>query len=624
MQLVSELLRKHFILLLILIIAACLPLPSLYHGLQTDDYLHASVLSSTANASDAMHSLFTFIEPASTHYQLAKTMGTLPWWTSAELKISFWRPFAAFTHWLDYQWWPHNTQLMHLHNIVWYVLLVFVCFHFYKQIIGHNESNAKILLVLSTFIFCIDFSNYANISWLANRNSLICALMCVLALMAHQQWRTKQLTYFLILSQLALLGALAANEAGLIAFLWISAYNLVLEKNSIKAKVIATLPSFILLLSWQLLYKNLGFGFSNSGLYLHPIGDFFIVALAIVEKLPIFIFSQIFGVEGFYNGFAPPVRYLFSAFCFITSGLFLLAVYKTIIHKNLSINRTVIFLALCIVLAFIPASAFALMEIRMSLYAGIPSALLFAYLLTEGFQKFRKRSTQLTQRVLLAAIVMVLIFAHLVLAIAQWSLQWRGFSWNAAEKTTTISYLLKPLIEPNKNYQDKDLIILSTPSAIDYYYLPYVAHYYGLPTPRSINVLALNHAAYTIEVNNQIENENSLVLNSNGLLLNRYQDRSVFSSLGTFSTGYVLHDLNGSFSPITTKQNTLLNENSIGSANFKTTIESTNNKQQITKLSFHFNEKLTSEHYVFLYWENNQYHELSFDNLKNKTYVNKH
>ena len=37
--------------------------------------------------------------------------------TAQELRISFLRPLAAFTHWLDYRLWPNSSAWMNLHSI---------------------------------------------------------------------------------------------------------------------------------------------------------------------------------------------------------------------------------------------------------------------------------------------------------------------------------------------------------------------------------------------------------------------------------------------------------------------------------------------------------------------------
>lgn len=623
----NKLFTTRYFLLAILLLACLLPLSSIDKGLQTDDYLHwstfdkAKICSSfttkiTCNKKEitglsGINSLFTFIEPSSAEYQLAKSTGALPWWTSTALKINFWRPLAAFTHWLDYQLWPNNSKLMHLHNIIWYVFLVFACFYFYRSVL-QTEPLAHLIVPLATLLFCLDFSNFANISWLANRNSLMCALMCVLALNAHHQWRTQHGLHFLILSQLLFVLALASNESGLIAFLWIVAYNLVFEKSSLKEKLIATLPSFFILIAWQIFYKNLAYGFSHSGLYLHPIYDFSIVLFSIIEKLPVFIFSQLFGIEGFYNGFAPEYRYFFSFSCFSLSAIFLLAIYKSI-----PLNRTLTFLVLCTALAFVPASAFALVEIRMSLYAGIFSALFFSYVLVHSIKLIynNKKQTKLKSSAILVFIIFTLIFAHIVLASAQWALQWRGFSLGK-EETANISYLIKPLISEEKNeiYENKDIIILGSPAVIDYYYLSSIAKYYSLTTPRSINLLALNYASYDIRV----KNKNTLELTSPGLLLNRFTQRNIFNSAGVFSSWYAIYDLNGIFTSVDAN----IAEHHLNGATFTATINNTNATNQITNLIFTFDNNLEDKNYIFLYWDKNKYTTISYENLKTSAFHN--
>ncbi len=64
----------------------------------------------------ALMSLFSWTQ--SLDADMLINLGIVPWWLSKEAQYSFWRPLAAFSHWIDYQLWPDSLVLMHAHNIL--------------------------------------------------------------------------------------------------------------------------------------------------------------------------------------------------------------------------------------------------------------------------------------------------------------------------------------------------------------------------------------------------------------------------------------------------------------------------------------------------------------------------
>ena len=61
--------------------------------------------------------------------------GIIPWWSVADVRITFFRPLSTLTHWLDFQLWPESHEMMHVHSLLWYGGLC-VCLRFWMQWMG--------------------------------------------------------------------------------------------------------------------------------------------------------------------------------------------------------------------------------------------------------------------------------------------------------------------------------------------------------------------------------------------------------------------------------------------------------------------------------------------------------
>ena len=100
---------------------------SLQLGWHADDYMHRAVLTRPGELPGLVQSpldIFAFIAgDPETNLEL-KRQGLLPWWSSPELRLCFFRPLSSLTHWMDYRLWPDSPWLMHAHSLLWLGLAV--------------------------------------------------------------------------------------------------------------------------------------------------------------------------------------------------------------------------------------------------------------------------------------------------------------------------------------------------------------------------------------------------------------------------------------------------------------------------------------------------------------------
>ena len=180
--------------------AVVLMLPSLGSGLFQDDLVHRAHLlkdsgvppryygtpllpHDSGTAASAMRDMFAVTRSPEDVQSLVE-QGLFPWWTFGRLRLSNWRPLTALTHWLDYRLFPERPALMHVHNVLWFGVVVVLVAGFYRRMMG-----AAWVAGLAAFLYVIDESNWFPVSWLANRNLLIALCFSLLALQCHDRWR---------------------------------------------------------------------------------------------------------------------------------------------------------------------------------------------------------------------------------------------------------------------------------------------------------------------------------------------------------------------------------------------------------------------------------------------------
>ncbi|HAG97136.1 MAG TPA: hypothetical protein DCL78_23610, partial [Gammaproteobacteria bacterium] len=140
---------------LIFLATFLLCIPALFTGFMGDDYLHYALLNADlpiAKPDDlSLFGLFSFINGDPERNRLLMDYSLIPWWTYSELKYAFWRPLSELSHWLDYQLWPNQPWLMHLHNIVWYMGALVLIAKLYQRF---QPGEGAALLAL--FLYALD------------------------------------------------------------------------------------------------------------------------------------------------------------------------------------------------------------------------------------------------------------------------------------------------------------------------------------------------------------------------------------------------------------------------------------------------------------------------------------
>ncbi len=281
--------RKQFLLPLLL--ALLLVSPSLFTGLQLDDYYHwglvtGNPLAQPGEDAAGVFKLFTFLDGNAERTQQLVDKGMLPWWTLPDVKYMFWRPVSEITHGIDYRLWPDKPVLMHLHSLVYFLLLLLVT---HKLLQRWLKGRA---LVWAFWIFCLSYTHGFAAGWLANRNAVLASIFVALTLYFHDRWRRESKPGFHWLALLCFALGLLSGEMGVSGGLFLLAYALCYDSSVRKPaagegfvvryfrQLLTIAPYGVLGIVWLVARSMMGYGAEGSGHYVDPtqFGQFLLTA----------------------------------------------------------------------------------------------------------------------------------------------------------------------------------------------------------------------------------------------------------------------------------------------------------------------------------------------------------
>lgn len=285
-------------------LALLLTSPALWLGWDGDDYLHRAVLlqrdhpeiAATLTDLPGPGNLFAFRTGDRESNRRWVERGFLPWWSSPDLKLNFFRPLSTFTHWLDYQIWPNSALLMHIHSLAWFAALVIFATLLFREFMGPTAAAG-----LAALLYAIDDSHGFAVGWLANRNSLIATTFGVLTLIAHHRWRggaefapePRRSSYgWALTASVCFALSLLSGEIGVGIAAYLFAYALVIERSRWPARAVSILPYAVIGVAWMATYSLLQFGARGSESYTDPIHQPLTMAATLLPRAVLLLLAQ--------------------------------------------------------------------------------------------------------------------------------------------------------------------------------------------------------------------------------------------------------------------------------------------------------------------------------------------
>lgn len=258
-----------------------------------DDSFHDVALSEepvSVGSREPVWNLFAF---AKDPVAVAKFMdqGVFPWWSDVEGGFSFFRPLASLSLWLDHELWPHSMPLKHVHSLLWYGALCWVVLMLYRRF-GPGASFASLALA----VYAWDDARAMTVGWVANRSALMGLTFGFLALLAHDAFRKSGRPRALLAALGAIGGGLLCAETTLQALGYFVAYALFLDHGKLRHRLLALSPYAILVIVWRVLYVGFGYGAARTDLYIDAGVDPLRFLLLMLERMPLLLSAQFFGV----------------------------------------------------------------------------------------------------------------------------------------------------------------------------------------------------------------------------------------------------------------------------------------------------------------------------------------
>ncbi len=301
-----------------IILGVLLRIGAVNNGFLLDDYLHQQMLTpNSALPFKAVHplDLYRLIPGDAEFVRQAQEMGINPWWGQVPYQATFLRPLSSLFLYADHLLWPGNAMLMHIHGLVWFVLMCVSAFLLFRRILP-----APHLAALGLAFFALDDAATFPAAWIANRNSMIATTLAFVTLNLHMRWQTENWKAGAVLAPLSLGVALLAGEFALGICGFLLAHTVFLEGGPLRRKALRLLPYGMVVLVWRLGYNALGYGVWGSDLYVDPLGNPAGFVDALLQRLPVLL------AGGFGSGGAEISMFIPSGMHWILTGVSLAVV----------------------------------------------------------------------------------------------------------------------------------------------------------------------------------------------------------------------------------------------------------------------------------------------------------
>ena len=484
-------LAHRYLAVVLAAIAVLTMIPCLWQGWTGDDLIHRAWLvqpsqlnerlretglipPDSSRLSTAVMNLFSFTNP---HFDADKLIdsGLVPWWTSNETSLSFWRPLAALTHWIDYRLWPDSAMLMHAHSLFWFGAVIIGLTFLYRRML-----QPAWVAGLAALFYALDDSYYVAVSSLAARNAMLSLFFGILALLAHDRWRQRHSTASAIISVLCFLLALLSAEAGIATMAYLVAYALLLDRGNWPQRALSLTPSLTVIVVWRFVYNSLGYGVRNSGLYVDPLREPVRFAASVIRRGPILLLGE--------WGLPPTETYdLLSApfqLVYLLIALALLALVLFLLLPLLRKNRVAAFWGVGMLLSVVPACSANLPRGRLLVFVGIGTMGLVAQFLSGLFTRESWIPSSRTWRIPAWGLCLILIVLHVPAAVIGRLASPKAVSLGNDLQASMLEVGSDPDIE------DQNVTIVNSPSPFLFLYFPFERAVRGAPFPLSTRILA--------------------------------------------------------------------------------------------------------------------------------------
>jgi hypothetical protein len=284
--------------------ALVLALPALRSPLFIDEYVQAAKWrADQASLGSFLNDCFVFGSADQTANQRDLVEGLGAWWTAPDFKIAFWRPLSAVTHAIDLSLWPGNAVLMHVHTLLWFVVLLLYLNALLRRFLTPRVAS------LALALYAWDDARGQVLSWISKRNVLIAGVFGICTIIAYDKWRRDGWRLGAWLGPMLLAAGLLSAEMAIATTGFLFAHALWLDKGSLGRRIARLTPYLLVVVIWQAAYLAGGYGVQASAGYVDPLHEPLSYVAKLFVRAPILSLQQLTPIVGDLWGIYPsPVK----------------------------------------------------------------------------------------------------------------------------------------------------------------------------------------------------------------------------------------------------------------------------------------------------------------------------
>jgi hypothetical protein len=499
-----------------------------------DDYLHQAMMTGSADLPwkpTQPWDLYTIVPGDAGFTQRSAALGTAPWWKAEAFQITFFRPLASLSLYLDHLLFPGSAVFAHLSSLIWFALLLGSVALLYRRVEG-----GKAAAGLAFLLFALDDAHVFPAVWAANRGALIAAVFSFLALYFHHRYRNDKNIAFALLSWASFAMGLLGGEIALSMMGFMGAFVLFLDPDGPKRGLLYILPHVAIVIVWRIVYSRLGFGVFGSDLYIDPLSAPSAFVASAARRLVFLVSAQLTipGSEVYVllPKFWRPLYLIFYLAWFVWAAV----VFAPIVRRD----RIARFWCAGMMMAAVPSAA-TFPHDRLMLIAGIGGMGLISSLLLSFFD----RSVSLPRRKLTGAFVAWMILSHLILSPLSFPLR-IGLLRNMA----SLADRATRSIPDSDDFENKTVIIANGPDMFLSSFIPIWRHSFGLTIPKRVET-AVNTLSPVILFR---DSDRSLTFTVKDGQFDTWTHALVRRKEDRMTAGYTVHRLGITFEVLTTNE----------------------------------------------------------------------
>ncbi len=238
-------------------------LPTLRSPLMFDDYLHVAMIEGTYPAKRSPLDLYNFVSDADR--AVLRDRGVIPWWSSPQLTIRFFRPLSSALMWADHKAFSNRASLLHLHGLVWWMLAVSAVRRLLRRVLSERVA------MLAVTVFALGQWHATPLAWIANREAIVSLALGTFAFDAHVQWRERRTARAGLVAAFLFALALLSGEYALAFGGYVLAWELTRRSEPIVRRLGGLVPFVAAAVPYLVIRSYLGYGTRGTSFYSDPI-----------------------------------------------------------------------------------------------------------------------------------------------------------------------------------------------------------------------------------------------------------------------------------------------------------------------------------------------------------------